>query len=517
MGPSTSSDKFDYDVVIIGGAFSGASTAILLGRDRPGTRILVVEKQDRFDEKVGEATTEMSAMFITRRLAMWHHLELEHLPKEGLRYWFHNEKVTGHLNASEAGGQVRSPVPSFQLRRDVLDEYLLATAQREGAEVQRPARVLDVELGSFDHSVTIESAGEKRTVRCRWIIDGTGRTSWLGRRLGLIEKNERHPIASTWARWRNVRHIDDIAARGPVWFSRRSVGSRRLGTNHYMGFGHWIWVIPLGSGETSIGVVFDRTLVDLHGPGNRAEEYERFLKAKPALAELLEGAEMRREDLRSFSDLAYRTSRYMGEGWALVGDAAVFIDPYYSPGLDHASFSVDATTEIVRSHLDGQPVGEEVAEHNETFLRSYDRFFESVYLNKYRYMDEIDLVSASFLIETAQYYIFVVIPAYRLFGRFHSMPVLGPKPAFISYHMMRIANRRFQKIAMLRREMGEGGRRNDGRKIDAYFDLRFAPFRMVSRGLWFWLKAEVDAVRLFVKRVIRGSEKDPSTEPALHR
>lgn len=515
---ATEREAFDFDVVIIGGAFSGAASAILLRRDRPDTRVLVVEKQTQFDEKVGEATTEMSAMFLTRRLALWQHLELEHLPKEGLRYWFHNDRVSGHANASEAGGQVRSPVPSFQLRRDVLDEYLLATAECEGAEIMRPARVADVELGSFDHLVTVDSGSGRRDVRTRWVIDATGRTSWLGRKIGLLDRNENHPIASTWARWRNVRHIDDLAARGPAALARKNVGSRRLGTNHYMGFGHWIWVIPLGNGETSIGVVFDRTLVDLHADRDRAGAYEELLRSKPALAELLDGAEMRRDDLRSFSDLSYRTRQYMGEGWALVGDSAVFIDPYYSPGLDHACFSVEATTEIVRMHLDREPVDDRIVEHNETFLRSHDRFFESVYRNKYRFMDELDLVSASFLIETAQYYIFVVIPAYRLFGRFHWMPVLGPKPAFISYHMMRIANRRFQKIAMLRREMGEGGRRNDGRRINAYFDLRFAPFRMAAKGFWYWMKAEIDAIRLSVRRAVVGAPSEEAAAPeALSR
>src|SRR5687768_15771035 len=129
-----------FDVVILGGAFSGASAAILLRRDRPDLSVLIVERQAAFDEKVGEATTEMSGMFLTRRLAQWRHLEREHLPKEGLRYWFQNDKVHGHAEASEAGGFLRSTVPSFQLRRDVLDEHLLATAVEEGAELLRPAR-----------------------------------------------------------------------------------------------------------------------------------------------------------------------------------------------------------------------------------------------------------------------------------------------------------------------------------------------------------------------------------------
>src|SRR3954453_3652106 len=176
-----------YDVVILGGAFSGASTAILLRRDAPQLRVLIVEKATAFDAKVGEATTEMSAMFLTRRLAMWHHLEAEHLPKEGLRYWFSNAKVTGHANASESGGFLRSSVPSFQLRRDTLDEYLLSTAVAEGAELMRPAKARDVEVGDFSNKLTIEFEGGTREITCRWLLDATGRVNFLGRRLGLID------------------------------------------------------------------------------------------------------------------------------------------------------------------------------------------------------------------------------------------------------------------------------------------------------------------------------------------
>src|SRR5258706_10835629 len=186
----------DYDVIILGGAFSGASAAILLRREHPQLRVLIVEKSEAFDAKVGEATTEMSAMFLTRRLAMWHHLEAEQLPKEGLRYWFSNDKVTGHANASEAGGFIRSAVPAFQLRRDALDEYLLATAVAEGAELLRPAKARDVELGDFDNKLTVEVGDEVLEFRCCSLLDAIGRVNFLGPRLGLIERHEEHPVAA---------------------------------------------------------------------------------------------------------------------------------------------------------------------------------------------------------------------------------------------------------------------------------------------------------------------------------
>jgi flavin-dependent dehydrogenase len=505
-----------YDVIILGGAFSGASAAILLRREVPKLRVLIVEKAAAFDAKVGEATTEMSAMFLTRRLGMWQHLENDHLPKEGLRYWFSNDKVTGHANASETGGVIRSTVPAFQLRRDALDEHLLATAVAEGAELWRPAKVRDVVVGDFDHRVTVEVGDHVQEIACRWLLDATGRVNFLGRRLNLIERNDEHPTASIWCRWKNVRHIDDLAVR--LGIAATNIGSRRLGTNHYTGYGYWIWVIPLGNGETSVGVVFDKRLVDLHHSKNRADDFVAFLNAIPPLKELLEGAEPRLDDLRFYSHLPYATKQFMGRGWSLLGDAAAFLDPYYSPGLDHAAFTVEATIEIMKKDASGADVTPLIAEHNVTFVRSYWRFFYAAYKDKYYYMGEADLLSAAMLIDTAQYYIFLVIPAYRLLKKFHWMPVLGPKPAFISYHLMKVYNRRFKTIAQKRRAAGRSGALNDNRRIKAYFNLGAAPLHMLLRGLKLWMQAELRLLPLLWQRrpAIKASPEPPASPSPAH-
>src|SRR5712691_11831678 len=81
--------KFDYDVVIIGGAFSGAATALMLKRKHPAARVLIIEKAAAFDRKVGESTTELSSCYMTRLLGLTNYLGHEHLAKQGLRLWFY--------------------------------------------------------------------------------------------------------------------------------------------------------------------------------------------------------------------------------------------------------------------------------------------------------------------------------------------------------------------------------------------------------------------------------------------
>jgi len=201
--------------------------------------------------------------------------------------------------------------------------------------------------------------------------------------------------------------------------------------------------------------------------------------------------------------MAYSSRQYAAKGWSLLGDAAAFIDPYYSPGLDHAAFTVEATVELIKSDAAGKDLSAAVALHNELFLRSYRRFFRAAYLDKYTYMGEADLLSAAFLLDTAQYYIFLVIPAYRFFGRFLWMPVLGPKAGLGSYLFMRLYARRFIALANLRREMGEEGLRNHGRRIRAFYNLNLAPLHMYGRGIKLWIFAEVDGLRLKLKKLFR--------------
>jgi SAM-dependent methyltransferase len=101
--------------------------------------------------------------------------------------------------------------------------------------------------------------------------------------------------------------------------------------------------------------------------------------------------------------------------------------------------------------------------------------------------------------------IFVVIPAYRFAKKFLWMPVLGPKPAFFSYHFIKFYHRRFKSIALARRAAGEAGARNNGRRIKAYFNLNLSPMHMVLRGMKLWMFAEADNVRLQLRRLFRRS------------
>ena len=120
---------------------AGAATAILLLRQQPKLRVLIVEKSAAFTRRVGEATVEVSGYFLSRMLGLTQHLNEAHLVKQGMRFWFFNEQTRALDQCSEIGGRYLARVPAYQVDRAVLDEEVLRRACALGAELWRPASV----------------------------------------------------------------------------------------------------------------------------------------------------------------------------------------------------------------------------------------------------------------------------------------------------------------------------------------------------------------------------------------
>jgi flavin-dependent dehydrogenase len=498
-GTASSSAPRSYDVVIVGGAVSGASTAILLKRQMPDLSILVVEKTDLFDWKVGESTVEISAYFLTRVLKQYDHLSREQLPKQAFRYWFVNDKVSCLREASEVGPTQLARTPSFQLDRSKLDEHLLAVAAEEGSEVWRPARVTTFALGGRDgNRITVERAdGERVEIHARWLVDATGRHAMLARKRGGVTPIESHPISAIWVRYRGVKDMDgrEVAGTDPSDpFSRAVLASRRLATNHFNGLGFWIWFIPLKNGETSVGLVWDKRLVEPEG-ATPLEKLTRFLDGNPLTRELLEHATPVDGDCRSYGHLPYFVDEFIGPGWTCVGDAGGFLDPFYSPGLDQMAFSVYTRVELMRKAISGAPAEEmekAYAEHNRCYKRYFEYFYDSIYKDKYYVMGDYDLMTSAFLLDTGLYYAAAIMPVYRWSHDRLGFPPFFQDGAEVGYYPIRFYNRRLTKIAKRKIALGIYGNHNHGRRPGFVgYSVRASLFVMIGHGLLRWWKAEL--------------------------
>ena len=485
-----------YDVAIIGGALSGAATATMLLQRDPSLRVLIIERAEKFERRVGESTIEISTFFLNRVLGLSDHLNEHHYTKQGLRFWFSNEQTRKFDDSSEIGGKFLSRVPAFMVDRAVLDEEVLRRAVDLGAECRRPEQLVKIELVPGGQQVlTIRDAyGHEQTVRARWAVDASGVRALLARQEGWHRQNEAHPTAAVWSRWTGVKNFDglELQQKYPEW-AAKCFGLRHFATNHFMGDGWWCWVIPLKGGDTSVGLVYDQRLVTLPPGPSTGERVRAFLlERSPAAREILEHARWQEEDVHYRKNLPYYSTTYAGDGFALVGDAAGFIDPFYSPGLDWIAYTATAAADLIVAERAGEDdIPARLERHNRDYVRAYRRWFEAIYQNKYDYMGDFELLRIAFLFDLGLYYIFVASQPFRSGKEVLVRPIYSLPPSTPFFYFMRFYNRRMAAMGRSRRARGTFGRRNSGKSfLFGGFNFSVTSARPILGAMasWLWLE-----------------------------
>ncbi|MGH7338610.1 MAG: NAD(P)/FAD-dependent oxidoreductase, partial [Myxococcota bacterium] len=318
--------------------------------------------------KVGESTVEIAAHYLVRRQKLAQYLYENHLPKNGIRYFFDGPKRDVPLIEMSELGTINLPFhAAFQLDRARLETDLCEMCRSEGIEVRIGARVTEISLGSGRkrHELCVESPAGSERVRPRWVIDAAGRQGTLARQLGLHVPEPHHRIGAVWGRFEGLADVDQIG--GEAFHGRVRHTTRGLSTIHFLYPGYWVWLIRLRGGITSVGVVGtparDRAV-------RSPEGFRAFLDEHRALREIL--ADSKVIDHGSFARIAYGTKRFLGPGrWAFVGEGASATDPLYSPGLDFVALECDFITDIIAREADGEP-----ADALAKRIDLYDRFLD---------------------------------------------------------------------------------------------------------------------------------------------
>jgi flavin-dependent dehydrogenase len=347
--------------------------------------------------------------------------------------------------------------------------------------------------GAKSQSLGVNVDGVEREVGSRWVIDATGRASFLSRKLGYFRQNPEHPINAVWARFSGVKDWDSYEwrERFPEYAAAARTG-RSWATNHLMGLGWWCWIIPLKGGDYSAGLVYDSRLFALPEGANLGERLLQHILGHPVGREIFREAQIVPHDTRAYSDLPYFSTQLCGGGWAIVGDAASFLDPLYSPGLDLCAYTTSVVSDFVVRSLGGEDVAARLRYYNEQFPISYRYWFETLYKDKYFYLGEADLMSAALLLDVGTYFLGLVRPAYsNPEEAFLQLPFEGFQGRIFG-GMMKFYNRRLSALARNRIAHGATGRHNAGWRelYDGFVpDLRL--HKLLRKGLFRWWKAEV--------------------------
>ncbi|MDG1873639.1 MAG: tryptophan 7-halogenase [Mariniblastus sp.] len=353
-----------FDVVILGGGLAGLTLARQLLSQQPELMIAVIEKRQypvsETTHKVGESTVEIGAHYLSEQLGLKKHLTDDQLPKFGLRFFFKDAFQT-LAEGTEVGGSSFFAAPSYQVDRGRLENFLAESGAELGATIFDGARVREVildtsENGTKDtnHQITFLLNGEKQTISSRWVVDASGRAAFIKRKLQL-EEDLGHDINAAWFRVDAQIQIDAWCEDSEWQQLTGKVPRRWLSTNHLMGEGYWVWIIPLATGSTSIGIVADPRVHAL----NTFNSFEKCIDwldtHEPECAQAIAPHLDKMQDFLAIKKMS-RGSRqvFSADRWGLVGEAAAFLDPFYSPGSDFIAIGNTMIGKLIEDDLAGK-------------------------------------------------------------------------------------------------------------------------------------------------------------------
>jgi flavin-dependent dehydrogenase len=311
-----------FDIAIVGGGPAGSTAGTLLAKNAWNVTILEKENFPRF--KIGESLLPGS---------------LRTFERMGVR-----EKIDQADVIVKYGGKIisacgarsnrflfcdafRCKYPTaYQVERSMFDQLLLDHAAESGCRVSQGTNVTNV---AFDGEGVIIRTLD-RIVRARYLIDCSGRNSLVGSHCKLRQ---------------NYPHLRKFSLFAHFEGVHREPGIDGTLTQMIRGRDRWIWIIPITSKKTSIGVVLDaQTFKQMKLSPEDA--FNQILQANPKVTEQISQAR-RITEVHATGDFSFRNKRFTGERWVLAGDAAGFIDPVWSSGVFIAILSAEKAADML--------------------------------------------------------------------------------------------------------------------------------------------------------------------------
>lgn len=363
------------DVAILGGGLAGLTLSLQLRQRFPDLDVVVLERGrhpvPEAAHKVGESSVEIAANYFDTVLGLKDHLSTRQLAKFGFRFFFSDR--SRDLDAVlELGPSTYLSTPTYQIDRGIFENFLGQRARDAGVAFVEGVSVRGVDLSDGEdwHVVRCQRDGQPFELAARWVVDASGRAGILKRQLGLALAND-HDVNSAWFRIGARIDVDEWSNQRR-WLERCDPPHRWLSTNHMVGEGYWVWLIPLSSGSHSVGIVADGRI----HPWQRINSFNRALQwlheFQPRLAEEVESKRELLQDFLSLKHFSYGCKKvFSGDRWAMTGEAGVFLDPFYSPGGDFIAIANTYITELIAHDRAGQAVA--------PYARIYEQFFMSFY------------------------------------------------------------------------------------------------------------------------------------------
>jgi FADH2 O2-dependent halogenase len=322
----------DAQVIVIGGGPAGSTLGAYLAR--AGISHLILDQAVHPRRHVGESLV-CSTTRIFQEIDFISVMEREAFVHKHGAVWTHwNDEREYVMRFREIPELGLTQDYTYHVDRSRFDQLLLQHAAQQGSQVLQGVRVdrIEFDADSFPTGIRIKRGGKEELLRCKVVVDASGRQTVLGSQLRL---KRRDVLFDQFAVHNWFEGVDRGSAETADYIHLHVLPLPRA----------WVWLIPISATVTSIGIV--TKAADFAKSGEPVEDFfARHIASHPVLARRLASARA----LHPFSregNYSYVMDRFAGNGWLLVGDAARFVDPVFSSGVSVAMESAKRAADAI--------------------------------------------------------------------------------------------------------------------------------------------------------------------------
>ncbi|TBU80315.1 FAD-dependent oxidoreductase [Pseudomonas daroniae] len=327
-----------HQIVVVGAGPSGAIAAAIL--KRKGHEVLILERQ-RFPRfSIGESLLSHCLDFV-EEAGM-----LDAVRAAGFQIKHGAAFAWGDRYTDFDFRETFTPSfgSTFQVQRATFDKVLADEAERQGVTIRYEEEIVAVDFSGEQPLLSVRrlADGHEYQVRCTFVLDASGYGRLLPRLLDL-ELPSNLPMRKAL-----FTHIEDRIDHPD--FDREKI----LITTHPTLRDVWFWTIPFSNGRCSLGVVGLAERFDGY-PEDMDAALKQFVEETPSLTKVL-GNAVWDTPVREIKGYSANVKTLHGPGFALLGNAAEFLDPVFSSGVTIAMRSASMAANLLHRQLSGESV-----------------------------------------------------------------------------------------------------------------------------------------------------------------
>jgi len=355
-------DSPEPDVLVVGGGPAGSTAAALLAMQ--GRRVTLLEKDAHPRFHIGESLLPRN-LDILERLGVLEEVRRGGVHKPGAE--FVSDRTGRSCPFPFAHALNQSRTFAYQVKRAEFDAILFRNAAAKGAEVRENTRVTDISFGTQPGGrATVRARGANGaevTFRPRYVLDASGRDTFLANRTTQKSVNKYNNTAAVYA------HFEDVAFRD---------GETQGYISIHLAEDGWFWMIPLSAGVMSVGFVGNQN-VWKERRGTVEDVLEQKIAESPTVSARMARAR-RVSEIHTAGNYSYRAHQGYGPQHLLIGDAYGFVDPMFSTGVLMAMTAGELGAETAHAWLDDPVRGQKLAARtNRELGRAMDRIGWLIY------------------------------------------------------------------------------------------------------------------------------------------